>query len=96
MGGEAIIAKQNRYMRKFRERRAVSGDSAVTLAELGQRDSWVFRGLVKRGVIHNAGADRFYLDQQAADAFVERRRQVFVWSLAALVIVALVIALAAR
>jgi hypothetical protein len=78
MAGEVLIL-QNRYMRRFREAEAFTPERTVTLADIGERNSFVFRALVRRGVIVDAGGGRYYLDRERADALVERRRQVVLW-----------------
>jgi hypothetical protein len=96
MSGE-VIAKQNRYMRRLRDADAVTPDRAVALADIGAGDSVVFRRLVKRGVIVDAGGGRFYLDRERADAFIERRRQFVVWMIVvALIALAIALLLSSR
>ncbi len=85
MSGAAIILKQNKLMRTFRDAGAVSPDTARSVQELGVRNSWVFRRLVSRGVFILVGTERYYMDEQIAEAFVGQRRT------RALVITALVL-----
>lgn len=73
-GATVIIRKQNKMIRRFRDVGAISPDSARGLAEVGVRDSWVFRRLVSRGVFVHVGSDNYYMDENAADAFVHYRR----------------------
>ena len=60
--------------RTFREAGATTPKTAATLAQLGCRNSWIFRRLVSAGVFRPAGDDRFYIDLDAARRFVQRRR----------------------
>ena len=68
-----IIRRQNRLMRDFVQAGAVSPDKARPLADLGQRESWVFRRMVAAGVFIDVGEGRWYLDQAGAEAFRKRR-----------------------
>lgn len=74
MSGAVIIHKQNRFMRRFSEERATDPAHSVTLEELGFRESWVFRRMVKRGVFVAVGSGRYYLDEDAAQQFRRWRR----------------------
>ncbi|MCP4642332.1 MAG: hypothetical protein GY851_17940 [bacterium] len=73
-GGAVIVMRQNRYMRRFREAGATSADRAVTLDEIGCRDHWIFRRMVRRGVFVHLGEGRYFLDEAGASRFVRRRR----------------------
>jgi hypothetical protein len=84
MSGAAIIAKQNRLMRRFRQACATTPDSARTPQDLGCRDSWIFRRLVERGVFVEGKPGRYYVDEVAADEFVRVRRA---WALGVLAVV---------
>jgi hypothetical protein len=70
-----LIARQNRYLRKFTAAGAVAPAGARPLREVGVRDSRVFRRLVSRGVLVEAAPGRFYLDPPASAAFRHRRRK---------------------
>lgn len=86
MGGGVIIRKQNRYMRRFAEAGAADPDHAVTLAELGCRDSWIFRRMVKKGVFVACGTDRYHLDERAAREFRQWRwTRIVIFVVAALI-----------
>ena len=87
-----IIAKQNQYMRRFQEAGAVSPDTAADLAQIGCRDSRLFRSLVSRGVIRQASPGKFHIDMQSASEFRKSRLRrgltalVIVLGIAALVV----------
>ena len=68
-----IIAKQNRCMRRFQGGGAISPDTAADLAQIGCRDSRLFRSLVSRGVIRQASPGKFYIDMQSASEFRKNR-----------------------
>jgi hypothetical protein len=70
-----LIARQNRYLRKFTTAGAVAPDSAKALREVGVRDSRIFRRLIGHGVLVEAEPGRFYLDPSASTTFRQRRRQ---------------------
>lgn len=82
----AVVAYQNRLMRRFREAVATGPESATTLAEIGCRDSWTFRRMVARGVFVETDAGRFYMDEDAARWFVKRRWRVAFIFLAVVVV----------
>jgi hypothetical protein len=92
MAGE-VIAKQNRYIRRLRAADAFTPDRAVSLADIRQRNSFVFRGLLKRGVIVDGGGGKYYLDPERTDVFLERRRQIVVWA-AVIALLAMLVGLA--
>src|SRR5262249_50639782 len=73
-GAAVLIVAQNRYMRRFAEAGATAPARAVTLGELGLRESWAFRRMVSRGVFVRCEAGQFYLDTTAAEAFRRQRR----------------------
>jgi hypothetical protein len=79
MSGE-IVAKQNRYIRRLRAADAYSAERAVSLADLRMRPSFVLRGLIKRGVVIDAGNGRYFLDRERTEAFLEQRRQIILWA----------------
>lgn len=52
-------------MALFRAKNATAGDTAQRLRELGLSDSVALRGMVLASVVRKAGADRYFLDEQA-------------------------------
>jgi len=78
MSGESVLIKQNLLMRKFRKAEAVDAGRAKTLAELGIRNSFIFRRMAERGVFIETGDDAYFMDVEAAAEFrVHRRRILF-------------------
>ncbi len=73
MSGAVVVSHQNLLMRRFREAKATGPKSARTLAEIGCRNSWIFRRMLARGVFIETSDGRFYMDQEAAGRFVTRR-----------------------
>ncbi len=72
MGAAAVvIARQNRYLRAFQQAGATSAECARSLADLGLRDSRIFRGLLRRGYIV-AAAGGYYVNMVRV---AERRRR---------------------
>ncbi len=71
----AVVAQQNRCVRKFREAEATSREAAKTLEEIGVRDSRLFTRMAGRGVFVDAGAGKYYLDDEAWEMFRQRRRR---------------------
>lgn len=73
--GALIAARQNRYIRRFREAEATEAERARRLEELGCRDSLVFRRLVARNVfVASPDGRRYHLDLAAAEDFRAQRR----------------------
>ena len=70
-----IVAKQNRCLRRFEAMAATRPSRAMTLPEVGLRDSLVFRSLLRHGVIAVAPSGRYYLVQTNAQAFLASRRR---------------------
>jgi hypothetical protein len=70
-----IILRRKKFVRRFREERATSADRAIPFADVGMRRSWVFDQMVSRGVFVDAGNDRYWMNEQAAEAFLEAQRK---------------------
>jgi len=75
MSAGAVVMHQNRLMRRFLDAGATNPKSAVALADIGCRDSWVFRRMVARGVFVETGDGCYYMDEDLARRFVEARRR---------------------
>jgi hypothetical protein len=78
--------RQSRLMRQFREAKATDPKSAKTLAEIGCRNSWIFRRMAAKGVFIESDDGRFYMDEDAARWFVKRRRWLMLTFLAVVVL----------
>jgi hypothetical protein len=76
MSGAVVVIHQNRLMRRFQDGKATDPKSAKTLAEIGCRNSWVFRRMVAKGVFIETDDGRFYMDEEAARWFVKLRWRV--------------------
>jgi hypothetical protein len=74
MSAAVIHLKQNRLMRYFRAAGATSPATARTTKDIGCRQGWIFRRLVARGVFVPVGDGKFYMDEEEARDFVQRRR----------------------
>src|SRR5437667_3436376 len=85
-----IIAKQNRYLRRFAEAGASTPTTAKALSDVGCRESGAFRGLVARGVFIECEPGKYFVDEQRAVAFRQCRRKQAVIVLMALAAAALV------
>jgi hypothetical protein len=66
-----IIARQNKYLRAFQQAGATAPECARDLADLGLRDSRIFRGMLRRGYVM-AAAGGFYVNLVRV---AERRRR---------------------
>ena len=82
----AVVVYQNRLMRRFQDAKATNPKSAKSLAEIGCRNSWVFRRMAARGVVVETEDGRFYMDEDAASRFVKRRWRVAFIFLAVVII----------
>ena len=79
-----IIAKQNKYIRRFQEAGAITPEAAVELDQIGCRNSRLFQRLVDREVFKLSQQGKYYLDPEAAEEFKRARR---IRALTALIIV---------
>jgi hypothetical protein len=70
-----IIARQNHYFRRFQQMAATTPSRAMTLAEVGVRDSRLFRKLLRRGSIAVAPSGRYYLVHTESREFLAHRRR---------------------
>ncbi|HNU50225.1 MAG TPA: hypothetical protein PKJ98_04825 [Verrucomicrobiota bacterium] len=70
-----IILRRKKFVRRFKELGATSPERAVPFAEVGMRRSWVFDRMISRGVFVATGDDRFYVNEEAADAFLAAQRR---------------------
>jgi hypothetical protein len=95
MSGAAVIIRQNRLIRQFREAGATAPALARPLSEIGVRYSWVFRRMAGRGVFVRVTDDRYYMDEEAVTAFLARRTRVLL-TFTIVVMVAFVIYLLVR
>jgi len=73
-------------MRRFQDAKATNPKSAKSLAEIGCRNSWVFRRMAARGVVVETEDGRFYMDEDAARRFVKRRWRVALIFLAVVIV----------
>ncbi len=99
MGGEArVIIKQNEYMRKFRNARALDATTARRPDELTIEPDRIFRQMLGKDVFRPGRAPgTYYMDPSAAEGFVEaRRRRAFYIMLLILIVAALMFFLGRR
>jgi hypothetical protein len=84
-----VAAQRKKILRAFEQHDATDPERARTPDEVGCRDSLVFRSLVRRGVLREAGGGRYYLDLESASRLRARQRAMAL--IAVLAIVTLVI-----
>ena len=60
----AVVAKEKRIVRAFRDAGATSADKAVSSADVGVHGRVAFKKLVGHAVLRESGDGRFYLDEQ--------------------------------
>jgi hypothetical protein len=96
MSAAAIILRQNRLMRRFRAAGATNPAAARVPRDIGCRAGWLFRRMAARGVFVPTLDGRFYLDENAAQSFVARRRARIGAVVAVLLVIYLVVMLTAR
>ena len=63
IGAIAIIAKTNRYIRIFRKAGADSPLRSINPSDHGIRQDFVFRKLVRQGIIVLDNNEKYYLDE---------------------------------
>lgn len=82
-----IVRKQRDIVEVFQGARATSLETARDPNDLGVEESMIFRGLVRRAVLRDAGGGRYYVDELSWNAMKSIRQRV------ALVVVAIVLLL---
>jgi len=88
----AIILRRKQLVRRFAEEGALSSDKAISLAKVGMRRSWIFKQMVSRGVFVAVGDDRYCMNEQAAEEFLEaQQRRVLVGTLILFVVFVIVL-----
>ena len=70
-----IILRRKKFVRRFAEQGAISPNRAIPFDVVGMRRSWIFDQMVSRGVFVRAGHDRFYMNEEAAQEFLEAQRR---------------------
>jgi hypothetical protein len=76
MSAAAVIAlRRKRFVKRFREAGATGPEHAVTLEALGERHSWIFDQMKRQGVFKPAQDGRYFMDDQAATAFLQHCRK---------------------
>ncbi|MCX6573651.1 MAG: hypothetical protein NTX99_06630 [Candidatus Aminicenantes bacterium] len=92
MSSEAyIIIKQNEYMKKFRNAGATDPMRARPLAELKIRRDRIFRKMEDKDIFKpGRGPETYFMDQNAAEEFVEARRRRTFYMLLLIAVVAAV------
>jgi hypothetical protein len=92
-----IIIKQNEYLRRFRHAGATGPARARTLDDLGIRPSGIFRKMLARDVFRIGSVpETYYLDEPAAEDFVEARRRRLFYMLLLMIVLAAVLFFLAR
>ncbi len=96
MSAAAVIAlRRKKFIRRFAERGATSSDKAILFADLQMRPSWIFEQMVTRGVFVRLENNRYYMNEQSAQAFLaaQRRRALAIASVSLLVFLIVLLAL---
>ena len=86
----AVVMHQNRLMRRFQDARATDPKSAATPADIGCRNSWIFRRMVAKGIFVETGDGRYYMDENAARWFVKMRRRRMLTFLAVAIVICVI------
>ena len=87
----AVIAKKKRYIRIFKQAKALSAQQALSLEELGIRKGPIFNKLMREGIIREKGKEQYYLDEsREADVTVKRRRVILIVLIAIMICLAVV------
>jgi hypothetical protein len=78
MAGETEIIVhiiQKRIIRKFRDEGATHPRQAATLETVGVRRTAQIKGLVKKKVLVAVDENRYYLDEDAADQYFQKKKR---------------------
>ena len=71
-----IVRKQRDIVEVFQGARATSPEMARDPNDLGIDESVIFRGLVRRAVIRDAGGGRYYVDELSWNAMRSNRHRI--------------------
>ena len=85
--GIAIIAKQKKIIRRFKDVNATTPQLAIDPFVLGLKNGLVFKRLVDRSVLVEANPNLFYLDEERADIYRANRRKVALVLMAVLLVI---------
>lgn len=93
MGAAAavIVRKQKDIVNTFRAANATAAAAARNPGELGVDESMIFKGLVRRAVLRDAGGGRYYLDEPSWVALGNTRRRLVLVLIAIALLVALTV-----
>jgi hypothetical protein len=93
-----VIIKQNEYLKKFRNAGATEPSKARPLADLKIKPDRIFRKMEDKAIfLTGRTPETFYMDQRAAEEFIEaRRRRTFYLMLLMLIVAAVVFFLSRR
>lgn len=89
-----IIRRRKRAIRRFQEAGATSPAHPIRFADVGMRRSWVFNRMIAQGVFVEAGADRYWMDPQAAESFLQAQRRRALIGAAVLLVLCLIVIIA--
>jgi hypothetical protein len=88
--GAIVAAQFRKIVRSFQTREAFSSSTARTKEELGVRQNFIFRRLVRKGVIIESGNDKFHLDRNRLDQYLQMRRKIVQFILLAIALALLI------
>jgi hypothetical protein len=88
----AVLVITDGIMNTFKKNNALSPDRARTKAELDIRSRLVFNNLVSKGIIKSIPGDRYYMDVQAQERYLKRRRITLIVGVASVLIIAMIVA----
>lgn len=71
----SIIRKEKDLVARFRQARALTPDSAQSLASVGADEGAAFRRLRSRAILRESTAGRFFLDESSWEAFDRSRNR---------------------
>jgi hypothetical protein len=92
----AVLLITDGIMNAFKKNNALSPDRARTKAELDIRSKRIFNNLISKDVIKQVSGDRYYMDVQAQERYLRRRRIALIVGIASAVVIALIFALLQR
>jgi hypothetical protein len=88
--GAIVAAQFRKIVRSFQTREVYSSAKALSIEELGVHHNFIFRRLVRKGVIIESGPGKYYLNRDRLEQYVQWRRKIVLFILLAMVLAVLI------
>jgi hypothetical protein len=86
----AILATRKKYIRNFKIAGATSVQTAIKPEDHGIKKGIVFNGLVRQGMVKDAGGGKYYLDLEKETLSAVNRRTALIILLATILLIFLI------